>query len=287
MSKHPKMSQFTIPPTDHLFSNKIDGTSSYSRPAESYRDPGNRKDQRSSHRDIDQDTWERGTVTTDTTEIDGTQVQTNGRKFVSIDRPIFLTLLNLVQMMEPKMFLELNPLSLVGSIDPEIPEINGEALEFVNDMISAIWDQETDIAIPILYNGESALSARRGYTRPVQGLSVLTRMVRSSAGNQTERAMLDVKERYKEMEMMECMEAGRSLTKITLLGRLVTRPSQSSLRGKGRMEASDPDHEGRNRKGRKRRVHRRDRSSEGSVYSNTEREKEGLFSSLRKVLGIM
>jgi hypothetical protein len=195
--------------------------------------------------------------------------------------------------MEPRFFLALNPLALIGTTDPSIPEIPEDAIEALNDMIESVWGENNEVAIPILTQGRGLSNSERGLVRPVQGLRVLTRQVASFPKGDAEEAILSVKTEYKNQDVMECIESGRSLVKLTLLGRLVTNPKKPALRldeAERYLDDNQHKHSQRRRDHKERRdgSHRKTRrpsSPVNSVYSDKERSTSNVLGRLRRALG--
>lgn len=251
------------------------------------------------------DTWElntnQGGVNTPTASkvpllglVSTQQVQNNPE---SVDRPLFLSVLNVTQLLEPDLYFSLNPLGLIGTLAPEIPHICKEAIDALNDMIASIWEKDTDIAIPILVPGGHLDNSERGYVRPVQGLRVLTRVVSVSSSTRTEDAILEVKSNYKYQDFLDCIEAGRTLIKLSWMGRLVTKPSRSSLRLPRSVSGSRPTDLHDDDSQRLVKIRRRSRSQAKSsrtlsrsgvdrVGSSEGDTQESSLARLRRVLGI-
>jgi len=206
---------------------------------------------------------------------------------ISTDRPVYLSVLNLVQQMEPSLYLSLNPLSLIGTCHSGIPEIPPDAISAMNDMIQAIHGDNRELVVPILLKGHVLAPGGRDIVRPVPGLKVLTKYVLALPNNPVEEAISLYKREYKYQDFLECVESGRSLIKLTLLGRLVTNPQRPSLvklqkPGETRQSQSPrlrhrsrpPSHKG----GRAR------TPSPSSIYSKSERSANSIAGKLRRAL---
>jgi len=176
---------------------------------------------------------------------------------------------------------------MIGTMNPVFPDMQGDSIIIVNDMISAIWDESTTLAVPlVLTKGNGFVSSQRGVETPVRGLRVVTRIVTQRSENITEQAILDVKSSFKRQDFLECIEAGRSLVKLVLLGRLVTTPPRSSLksdRGRSRDRLAE---ETKSTRGRRSDTHRSRSHSIHSLYSSRETTKGSVLGRLRSVLGL-
>lgn len=208
-------------------------------------------------------------------------------EFVSIDRPVFLALIQFLQLMNPSLFTELNPLSRIGSIDPDIPDISDDALMTVNDFISTVWGSQTKLMIPIVILVDTHPSIKRGVHSPVPLLNVRTKTVVASRSVPVEDEITKVKSNYKYQDTKECIDAGLDLIRMLLLGRLVTTPPKSSLR-----RAEDSWGEGQTPRPRGR-SHSRSQANRPAVTRSSSLNnashhapQSGIFRRLGKVLGM-
>jgi len=222
-----------------------------------------------------------------------------GVKLISIDRPLYLSLINLVQLMEPKLYLAINPLMMIGTLNPEIHGIQEETIDPVNDMIESIWGKRVLLVVPIVLEPSQGLPpVRRGMDYPVDGLRVATKVVATVPGSATEHAIVTIKAGYKLQDVVDCIESGRSIIKLTLLGKLVTTPSRSAMASTQRLRSDVPfeqeskarersRHRSRSRHGNKRHLskHRDHRSSpDASIYSTEERRPDTKLNRLFRAL---
>jgi hypothetical protein len=231
-----------------------------------------------------QQTWERPE------DVTGYGSDTDQPKVESVDRPLFLSLVNLVQMMEPHLYLALNPLLLIGSISPPTVEISEAAVTAMNDMIVQLWgDSQLGVALLMESTDEHQ---PRGFIRPVPELRVLTRAVSAKPKTEVEAAAMAVKAAYKRQDFLECIESGRSLMKLTLLGRLVTSPMRPILRhrstpGVDSFKASPTETRSRSRHhDREHRSSRRREGSPSSIYSRNERKSDNILGRLKYALNL-
>jgi hypothetical protein len=178
-----------------------------------------------------EETWENPpSATTLPLDLQSADGLTEGVEFVSVDRPLFLSLINLVQLMEPRLYLAINPLLMIGTLNPNISDVNEDVVDPVNDMIESIWGKRTLLVVPIvLESGQGLVAVKRGMEHPVKGLRVATKTVTASIGNRTEQAIIQVKAEFKHQDVIDCIESGRSIIKLTLLGKLVTMPEKPTL----------------------------------------------------------
>jgi hypothetical protein len=242
-----------------------------------------------------EETWERDSepeLETNATEQHA--CDSDGLIPISIDRPVYLSLINLVQLMEPRMFLALNPLMLIGTLTHEVNDISEDAIDSVNDMIESIWGKRIYLIVPIVLEpAKGLLPIKRGVNYPVQGLKVATKVVATAPENRAEEAIVGVKADFKHQDIFECIESGRSIIKLTLLGKLVTTPSKPSLTRYGRHELRDSvdemvdrsrsrrrRHSSRSRRRRSTQDNKRTGSPGGSVYSFNERAKNSKLNRL-------
>jgi hypothetical protein len=258
--------------------------------------PNSREDRRgpaSVHRPMTPETWEQ-TVATSAEDEPEKKVDTD--KIESIDRPLFISLVNMVQLMEPALYLALNPLMLIGSVSPPSVEVPSTAISSVNDMIAQIWGEGTTLGISLVFE-KSNPAFPRGFVRPVEGLNVMTKVIVASPQSDAEAAALVVKSSYKHLDAFECIEAGRSLIKLTLLGRLVTMPSRPAITsGKGvettrsmqrqRRRTSSHHDDKRGRSSKREHSVKRKNASPSSIFSNNERSSHSVIGKLRSALGI-
>lgn len=157
---------------------------------------------------------------------------------VSVDRPVFLSMIRLLQLMSPQLYMELNPLLRIGTPRPEIPTVSKDALATVNDMIKTLWGGDKLIVIPMVLQIDSNSSTRRETDQPVQGLNVRTKVIVAAESGIIEKEISVVKSRYRFQDADDCIRSGLDLIKMLLLGRLVTKPSKSALKSRD-MTADD------------------------------------------------
>lgn len=306
------MSGFKIPRSDHLF-DSIDKEGSREFPEragkgmEAGGEPHIPENGKHFNNRGSGDTWEnQATATAISIDLDSNDDPKNksdmdGMELVSVDRPLFLSVINLVQLMEPKIYLAVNPLMLLGTISPALPEIQEEAVDAVNDMIEFVWNRKTVLVVPIVLTPSAGLpAAKRGLEYPVLGLKVATKIVNTNPSNAAEEAIVRAKADFKNQDVMQCIESGRSIIKLTLLGRLVTAPPKPTL--SHHYSTDEPskvrDREGENtrssrhrsrsrsRHSTRHRSHRRERNSSPSqsLYSNHERNERSGLGRLLKAL---
>jgi len=175
----------------------------------------------------DHETWERGSTSHYTT---GSEIPS--ANYTSVDRPQFLALIQLVQLTAPDMFLEINPLLLIGTLDPEIPVVSDLAIQTVNDMVGVVWGNDKTVVVPIVFPRGAYPPGDRKVLQPVEGLRIKTKMIVHQGGTDIENSVAEIKTNYKYQDAQDCIDSGRQLIKLTLLGRLRTKPSKSILKSK-------------------------------------------------------
>lgn len=156
---------------------------------------------------------------------------THRRNLVSVDRPVWITMVKLCQLLNPSDYIHLNHALSIGSVIPSLP-IDSDQVEQLNKMIELIWGLDAVLAIPLVISGRnrgaqgSSLSAPK---YPVPGLKVCTQQVSVDNEDLIDRVVGGIKAEYKFQDPIECIEAGSELVLSSILGNLITKPHKPSL----------------------------------------------------------
>jgi len=156
-----------------------------------------------------------------------------GPRLISTDRPTWVAMVKLCQLLNPADFVHLNHALSIGSVIPALP-IDDQRVTILNKMIELIWGNNLVLAIPMVVTAAEIGNQRipNGMTppkTPVFGLNVRTQQIIVNEGDVLERVIGKVKSNYKFQGPTECVEAGCELVLSSILGNLITQPAKPSI----------------------------------------------------------
>jgi hypothetical protein len=157
----------------------------------------------------------------------------SGPRSVSVDRPTWVAMVKLCQLLNPADFVHLNHALSIGSVIPALP-IDEQRVDILNKMIELIWGDDLVVIVPMVVTSAEIGNQRapNGMTppkTPVAGLNVRTQQVVVTEGDVLEKVIGKAKSDYKYMGPIDCIEAGCELVLSSILGNLITQPSRPSL----------------------------------------------------------
>lgn len=166
----------------------------------------------------------------------------SGPRSVSVDRPTWVAMVKLCQLLNPADFVHLNHALSIGSVIPALP-IDKQRVEILNKMIELIWGDDLVIIVPMVVTAAEIGNQRapNGMTpskTPVAGLNVRTQQVVVTESDVLEKVIGKAKSDYKYMGPVDCIEAGCELVLSSILGNLITQPSRPSIQAP---KSQDPE----------------------------------------------
>lgn len=140
---------------------------------------------------------------------------------ICLDRPTWVAVVTLCQLLCPEDFTGLEPAMTIGTFSPASGLIQSSA-DILVKMIETIWGEGASLVVPIVTTaGEHLDPDLAGYgigIKPFMNLPIETRLVPVSSTSSFERAVGQVKSTYKSLSPVQVIAAGRSLVKSIQTG---------------------------------------------------------------------
>jgi hypothetical protein len=131
---------------------------------------------------------------------------------IEVERPTWVALVILTQLIVPDLAIHLVPALDVGSHPPVPFTMNPDACQAINMMISSIWGEGVVITVPVLRFEPNIYAPLEigGPTRVLEGLAVVTQVHSASSTDRRERRILRDKETFQTEDPMTCLKLGLS-----------------------------------------------------------------------------